>query len=340
MPTIDDGTDGPTAARPRLERKLVVAALITDSSGRVLLSHRLPEQPMGGMWELAGGKVEPGEPPPVALAREVEEELGCACIVGSVYEVVHHLYPRFELVMLVYRVELRGTPTTRAVAALAWVPPAELPRYEVLPADVALLARIAQRGSVERRAPSRRASFQSLTHAPGTGGLDTHYLHDRLREELDRAARYSRPLSIILVDVDDLGPINDRHGRAVGDQVLAQLVALMTKNARAIDRVGHTSGAGFAILLPETSAGAALGIAERMRADVAARRFEVRGSAEGVRREVRCTISCGVASLRGGRAAEADPLLGRADAALWRAKLTGRNRTVLASGDAEADRSA
>jgi mutator protein MutT len=324
--------DSTTSGRPRLSRKLVVAALCTDREGRVLLTRRRDEQPMGGLWELPGGKVEQGEAPAVALARELDEELGCGCEVGAVHEVVHHLYPGFELVMIVYRVELRGLPAPREVAELAWVAPAQLPGYEVLPADVALLHLIAQRGHVVPPAPEP-ASFESLTRDPRTGSLNAHHLHHRLVEEIERARRYTRPLSLILIDVDDLGAINDRHGRAVGDQIIAQLVALMTQSARAIDSVGRVSGSGFALLLPETPAGAALGISERLRADIAARRFVARGPVEGVRHELQCTVSCGVAAARPGRSAETEGVLARADAALWRAKLAGRNRTVVDSDE-------
>lgn len=286
---------------------------------------------MGGLWELPGGKVEPGEPPPRALAREVTEELGCIGRVGDVFEVVHHVYPRFELVMIVYRVELTGEPTAREVAALAWASPAELGRYAVLPADVELLGEIAARGRVDRAAPTSRVTFETITHDPRTGSLNAHYLHERLAEELDRAARYDRPLSLLLIDVDELGALNDRYGEAVGDQLLAQLVALMKKNARAIDRVAQAGGGGFALLLPETPLGAALGIAERLRADIAARRIEARREAPGGPVAVRCTISCGVASTRGRAGGES--LMARADAALWRAKVNGRNRTVVDSGE-------
>ena len=315
-----------------LPRKLVVAALCSDARGRVLLTKRLAGQPMGGLWELPGGKVEPGEPPSVALARELAEELGCACTVGAVYDVVHHLYPLFELVLVVYRVELRGTPTPRQVERLAWVVPSELERYEVLPADVDLVRTIARRGYVDLRPVAR--SFDELTRDPRRGGLGSHYLRLRLDEEIDRAARYTRPLSLVLVDVDDLGAINDRHGRGVGDEVLAQLMEVTTDNARAIDRVGSFSRGGFALVLPETPAGAALGIAERLRAEVAGRRFAATTMAtEPV--VVRCTVSCGVASTRGGGGVDTLRLEARADGALWRAKLAGRNRTVVDSAGLE-----
>lgn len=133
----------PTEDRPR---KLVVAALVRDSDGRVLLSRRRPEQPMGNLWELPGGKVEPGEDPRDALAREIGEELGCGARVGRIDDVVFHRYPAFDLVMLVYATALDGTPRAVDVAEVAWVAPRDLLRYEVLPADVPLVERLAREG--------------------------------------------------------------------------------------------------------------------------------------------------------------------------------------------------
>ena len=125
-------------------RKLVVAALVRDGQGRILLTQRRADQPMGLLWEFPGGKVEPGEPPVDALARELAEELGCRASVGAIFEVVFHRYDDFDLYMLVYACVLHGEPRPVEVAQVAWVPPAELARYEVLPADVALVARLAR----------------------------------------------------------------------------------------------------------------------------------------------------------------------------------------------------
>ncbi|MDB4965067.1 MAG: hydrolase [Myxococcales bacterium] len=98
------------------------------------------------LWEFPGGKVEPGEAPVSALAREIQEELGCVCRVGRIEEVVFHPYPDFDLYMLVYACVLDGEPRPVEVAQLEWVPPAELTRYPVLPADVALVERLAREG--------------------------------------------------------------------------------------------------------------------------------------------------------------------------------------------------
>jgi 8-oxo-dGTP diphosphatase len=124
-------------------RKLVVAALVRDHAGRVLVDRRRADQPMGGLWELPGGKVELGESPTDALAREVVEELGCACRVGGIFDVIFHRYPEFDLLMLVYACTLEGAPRAVQVAELAWVAPAALLAYPLLPADIPLVERLA-----------------------------------------------------------------------------------------------------------------------------------------------------------------------------------------------------
>ena len=96
------------------------------------------------------------------------------------------------------------------------------------------------------------------------------------------------------------------------------------------DDLEHHLRAGAGVASPERLGLPAL--AERLRADVAARRLTVAGRADGRRIELRCTVSCGVAATPGNNAVDRIGLLARADAALWRAKLAGRNRTVVDSG--------
>ena len=138
-------TESP-APRPR---KLVVAGLIVDDDGRVLVTRRRDDQPMGGFWEFPGGKLEPGEAPIAALERELREELGAAVDVGAIWDVLHHAYPAFDLLMLVYRCRLRAGEVARAVdvADLAWCRPDALGAYDVLPADAPLCARLAAEGA-------------------------------------------------------------------------------------------------------------------------------------------------------------------------------------------------
>jgi 8-oxo-dGTP diphosphatase len=132
-------------------RKLVVAALVRDEAGRVLLTQRRADQAMPLKWELPGGKIEAGEAPEAALRREVKEELGCNAEIGRVEEVVFHAYAEFDLLMLVYRCRLLDAPSAVEVAALAWVEPPRLESYDLLPADRPLAARLAAEPGHERR---------------------------------------------------------------------------------------------------------------------------------------------------------------------------------------------
>jgi 8-oxo-dGTP diphosphatase len=127
-------------------RKLVVAALVRDGA-RVLMSRRRADQPMPGLWEFPGGKVEPGESPTDALAREVREELGCDVTVDGIHEVVFHAYPEFDLYMLVYAATITGgTPRALEVAEIAWVDARALPALDLLPADYPLARALAEAG--------------------------------------------------------------------------------------------------------------------------------------------------------------------------------------------------
>ena len=128
-------------------RKLVVAALVREG-GRILMSRRRPDQAMPNLWEFPGGKVEPGEHPEAALIREVREELGCEIAVEGIHEVVFHAYEEFDLYMLVYATRVvGGTPRAIQVAEVAWVPAAELPALDLLPADYPPARKLALAGS-------------------------------------------------------------------------------------------------------------------------------------------------------------------------------------------------
>lgn len=124
------------------DRKLVVAGLVVRD-GRVLISQRRADQSLPLQWEFPGGKVEPGEAPVTAVARELREELGIEVEVGRIWEVLFHAYPAFDLVMLVYTCRLvAGEPRPVEVADLAWAVPAELPGFDILPADRPLVDRL------------------------------------------------------------------------------------------------------------------------------------------------------------------------------------------------------
>ena len=127
-----------------IDRKLVVAALIENQDGAVLLTQRRADQDLPLFWEFPGGKIEPGEAPEAALARELEEELGVKATIGTIWDVLFHRYPRYDVYMLVYRAALApgAVPRPVEVRDLSWVARARLAEMDILPADAPLIARL------------------------------------------------------------------------------------------------------------------------------------------------------------------------------------------------------
>jgi 8-oxo-dGTP diphosphatase len=128
------------------QRKLVVAGVVVRD-GRVLITQRRADQSLPLQWEFPGGKVEDGEAPAAALARELAEEVAITVEVGRIWDVLFHVYPAFDLVMLVYACRIVvGEPRAVEVADLAWVSPRELAAWDILPADRPLVDRLISDG--------------------------------------------------------------------------------------------------------------------------------------------------------------------------------------------------
>lgn len=145
----------------------------------------------------------------------------------------------------------------------------------------------------------------------------------RLRFEIDRATRYQRSLSVVLIDIDHFKRLNDTHGHAAGDRMLHELAQGLQGSLRSVDSVGRYGGEEFMIVLPETDVDDAASIAEKLRRMVA--RMEVK-LPDGT--PVQAAISAGVA---GGMGADVrlDTLIRDADAALYSAKALGRNQVYV-----------
>ncbi|HWN69741.1 MAG TPA: (deoxy)nucleoside triphosphate pyrophosphohydrolase [Haliangium sp.] len=129
-------------------RTLVVAGLITSADGQVLITQRRADQSMPLGWEFPGGKIEAGERPEQALARELFEELGVRAQVGRIWDVLFHPYETFDLLMLVYHCRLAPEQEVqcRQVHDAAWCRPGELARYDILVADRPLVERLIGEG--------------------------------------------------------------------------------------------------------------------------------------------------------------------------------------------------
>ena len=164
----------------------------------------------------------------------------------------------------------------------------------------------------------RSAVLDSLTDVYNRRGL-----FELGEEEVQRASRYQRPLSLIMFDVDHFKILNDTHGHMIADVVLQQLTARCRRVLRQVDIFSRYGGEEFVILLPETRLDAATALAERLRA-AAEEPISTGGALLAV------TISLGVASLREDHP-ELEDLLRQADVALYQAKEAGRNCVRIAS---------
>ena len=157
----------------------------------------------------------------------------------------------------------------------------------------------------------------SLTDAL-TGVGNRRSLDDKLLTESERARRYGLPLSLFILDIDHFKQVNDTWGHSTGDEVLRDLGALLRGFLRQSDSAARLGGEEFVVLMPGTSLADATGAAERLCRELAA---QVRVNPPPL-----ITASFGVAALHADESG-AD-LLSRADAALYRAKTSGRNRVV------------
>lgn len=144
----------------------------------------------------------------------------------------------------------------------------------------------------------------------------------RLEEELDRAIRECKPLSVLMMDIDHFKNVNDTYGHLVGDAVLKETVRRIQAVIRSYDVVGRFGGEEFVVILPHADGDVAVRVAERIRAAVSSRPV----IHEAV--SVSVTLSAGVAAA--GTAGAVDALIQAADQALYQAKRTGRNRVCIA----------
>lgn len=154
-----------------------------------------------------------------------------------------------------------------------------------------------------------------------TGLFNYRYLQQRLNDEIERARRYTRSLSLLMLDTDDFKKFNDTYGHIAGDQALAEIGQVLRTAVREIDVVCRYGGEEFAVVLPETDAEGAFVVAEKVREAVASHSF---ADGQG-NRGVRLTVSIGLATYPSS-AADREELLRQADDALYQAKHLGRDR--------------
>nr|MBA3583937.1 diguanylate cyclase [Gemmatimonadota bacterium] len=181
---------------------------------------------------------------------------------------------------------------------------------------------------------------QRLTTLANTDDLtklfNHRYFYQRLEEEYKRSERYGSDLALILLDLDHFKQVNDTYGHQKGDAVLKEFATIFIRTVRETDLLARYGGEEFGVLLPETNLAGAVRQAERMRREVKAHYFEaLQGKS--------LTISCGVACLPFGTPSfkaphhQQDALIAWADQALYTAKRGGRDRSITAEPEPDAE---
>jgi diguanylate cyclase (GGDEF)-like protein len=164
--------------------------------------------------------------------------------------------------------------------------------------------------------------YEKLAQTDGLTELNNYrFFQQRLSIELNRAQRFNRPASLIMLDLDHFKAYNDVYGHQAGDQALRQLARLLRFSSRSYDLVARYGGDEFVIILPETGKKTAIEVAERIRGAV--EQAAVEGTQQGL--DGRFTVSLGIASFPED-ATERNDLIRKADVALYRAKTCGGNR--------------
>ena len=164
-------------------------------------------------------------------------------------------------------------------------------------------------------------SFQKIEQLATTDGLtgiyNRRYFEETLEKELRRAKRFNHPVSLIILDIDYFKKFNDSYGHQTGDQVLKTVAEMTKSNARDSDIVARYGGEEFVAILPETDLDGAMVLAERLRWAVENYSFVFDGN------QLKITISIGVAY---SESIDKITLVKNADAALYKAKESGRNK--------------
>ena len=163
---------------------------------------------------------------------------------------------------------------------------------------------------------------------PLTGLYNKKYLFDFIKGELKRSSRYGLSVSCLMMDIDHFKEINDKFGHPCADQLLKQLGTLLGEIIRGYDFAARFGGDEFTVILPQQrNREDAFHVAERIRERV--ENFEFLGTSRSKKIKMRITVSLGVAGFPDEDVGDSERLMEKADEALYRAKSTGRNRTVL-----------
>ncbi len=180
-------------------------------------------------------------------------------------------------------------------------------------------------GTLAAQEAPRPEPYQGVTDSL-VGVYNRRYLEHRLAEEVARARRHAVPLSVLLFDIDHFRKVNQRWGREVGDRVLGYLGHLLLTGVRESDVVARYGGEELLVIAPATEADQAVVLADRLRGVIEAENLSFGGEA-GSEPDLQVTVSVGIGELQPDET-EWQAMVERAEAAVVRAKLSGRNRVA------------
>ena len=176
---------------------------------------------------------------------------------------------------------------------------------------------------------SNAVSYEQTKKLAVTDGLtgisNRPNMEQSLLSEFERSKRYNSPLSVVLLDVDHFKDVNDSYGHQKGDEILVTFASVLKKFCRANDTAARYGGEEFLMILPQSNAQGAFKIAERVREEIMKMSFVGNDSKFSV------TTSCGVAELNRDYMKNTDQLINVADNAMYEAKNSGRNKTIIGS---------
>lgn len=194
---------------------------------------------------------------------------------------------------------------------------------------IALVESVGRQAGVAIQNARLYEEIQELATAdPLTGLSNRRHFTEVAQREVERAIRYSRPLSLLMADIDFFKRVNDLYGHNVGDLVLQHIAGLMMANVRQSDVICRYGGEEFVVLMPETESDDARQVGERIRQQIVENPFQSAGQ------NIDMTISLGVVSMiRTGEDMDAeetlDDLVKKADEAMYSSKQNGRNRLTV-----------
>jgi diguanylate cyclase (GGDEF)-like protein len=250
------------------------------------------------------------------LLSEIEEKTGAM-------ELAFQYYKKYS--------EIENSIThedrTRQIAALNALQDFETARRD---AEIYKLRNIDLLHEIEERKRLESRLLELATTDDLTGISNRRSFLDKAQVELNRAARYHRPLSLLMIDVDHFKKVNDSFGHDIGDQVLSGLCSVLRTVIRDSDILARYGGEEFCVLLPDTNADQAYMAAERLRKRVELSCYETTAGSLSIT----VSIGCVNFELNAEKRSSLEALISEADHALYKAKQAGRNRVETNSAQA------